>query len=325
MNIETYKIKNSDRYINLELFINDLKNLLIPTKYIYNIEKNKTYYSNNLNTPKNRINIVKEKYNLKKVLDIHKADYIFSDTNTTCENISFRGINVLVYFNTVQPNAIAHYRGINTVFDASLNTNNPTCVSRFESWKQWTMKAGKFDLIDDSLTLVIRTEDAKKLYDIYSKYTIDKPFVDLSLLVEEDLPLLLHTDFVSDYLDKLKSTNAQYMTLLTLYNYYNIQSVKVLFRLYFSSNKFGRTYIDTLIKNYKSKDVYTKYLLESLTNITTNRTDLKKLYYWNRIKSRYTKQGWNIYDNKNIYIKTKQSLHNTIIKIKAKYIIENEK
>ena len=325
MNIETYKIKNSDRYINLELFINDLKNLLIPTKYIYNIEKNKTYYSNNLNTPKNRINIVKEKYNLKKILDIHKADYIFSDTNTTCENISFRGINVWVYFNTVQPNATAHYRGIDTIFDTSLNTNNPTCVSRFESWKQWTMKAGKFDLIDDSLTLVIRTEDAKKLYDIYSKYTIDKPFVDLSLLVEEDLPLLLHTDFVSDYLDKLKSTNAQYMTLLTLYNYYNIQSVKVLFRLYFSSNKFGRTYIDTLIKNYKSKDVYTKYLLESLTNITTNRTDLKKLYYWNRIKSRYTKQGWNIYGNKNIYIKTKQSLHNTIIKIKAKYIIENEK
>ena len=325
MNIETYKIKNSDRYINLELFINDLKNLLIPTKYIYNIEKNKTYYSNNLNTPKNRINIVKEKYNLKKVLDIHKADYIFSDTNTTCENISFRGINVWVYFNTVQPNATAHYRGIDTIFDTSLNASSPTCLDRFESWKQWTMKAGKFDLIDDSLTLVIRTEDAKKLYDIYSKYTIDKPFVDLSLLVEEDLPLLLHTDFVSDYLDKLKSTNAQYMTLLTLYNYYNIQSVKVLFRLYFSSNKFGRTYIDTLIKNYKSKDVYTKYLLESLTNITTNRTDLKKLYYWNRIKSRYTKQGWNIYDNKNIYIKTKQSLHNTIIKIKAKYIIENEK
>jgi len=325
MNIETYKIKNSDRYINLELFINDLKNLLIPTKYIYNIEKNKTYYSNNLNTPKNRINIVKEKYNLKKVLDIHKADYIFSDTNTTCENISFRGINVWVYFNTVQPNATAHYRGIDTVFDASLNTNNPTCVSRFESWKQWTMKAGKFDLIDDSLTLVIRTEDAKKLYDIYSKYTIDKPFVDLSLLVEEDLPLLLHTDFVSDYLDKLKSTNAQYMTLLTLYNYYNIQSVKVLFRLYFSSNKFGRTYIDNIVRKYKSKDAYTKYLLDNLTNITTNRTDLKKLYYWNRVRSRYTKQGWNIYGNKNIYIKTKQSLHNTIIKIKAKYIIENEK
>ena len=324
MNIEKYIVNNAEdnsaeeKWINYLEFIKDLKNLIIHPKMEFNIEENKKYYCNGIDIPKDRLDKLKKRYNLQKVINIDNADYIFTSkyVKLEIEEYPIAGTHVNLYISSdLGKNHISYVTRINNIFkhDRSLEPTNTFINTRISNFSKSLL--GTNDTLK-SAVIVTRLHYAKKIYDYYSKYLINKPHIDISLLVEQEFPLLYHTDFISDFYNKLISNNSRYMTVLGLYSNYNLQSIKLLLRQYIIKRDKN---IMKLVDELQNKDIYTKYLLKNLLQpIRVDREDLKNLYYFTRMANKYR-----YYEN--IKLKADKYIENEIIKIKSKYIIENEK
>jgi len=288
----------TEKYYNFKEFYEQLIEGFNNIVFENDITKFKTYYCSGLSIPKDRIKRIEDKYGLKKVRDCNKADVIFTEE---------------YFIKNIYDSIIGKFN----ILSITKKENNGTSYTRYPFGSDDIIKPfGKYDLNTSCITKAM----GDRIIDRFSFYISGKPLICVSDICEEDLPILTRSNFITNYLDRLQSTNTFNLSVLSLYSQYNAISIRAIIRSFYINNTVisnSRKFlsVDYNIKRVvannihynKNNDVYSRYILANSNKIITKNSDILTHYFFTLFNKKYIDEapysaGW-YYFKKNVFLK----------------------